>query len=445
MKTIFRFLNLGLLVAAFAAAGVVSATAQDAAATPPAEDPRCVSEDAALRELYAKFSKDIDAKLGLTKATIEQKQNAVSSGKEFLEKYGTCNANWAAQIAYVKKVVQGEEKVIAEAPRLAILDRYDAAVRTKNWDAAYAAGNEFATKYPNDDALINIIVPMALIGPIESDKNNLKYNDDSIKYAKLVIAKLNSGAKCEKLGKPVCGAFQFEASREDLLSDMNYAIAYLTSHVRKDRKGALPYYYEVAQKTGRRQKEPRVYAAIADYYLEQRKPIGAEIAALITRQKAATTDDEKLALDTEIKAKIALAKGYIEREMDALSRARNVTPDTPATKAYRDGLYTELKSLYEQRFDGRKEGLDPYIAQTIAKPMPNPTTDVTPVSDPVPTTGTTTNAPGTAKPAVVPAKPVSASTTKVSVNEAPIVPSTTATMVKAKTVAKKPVVRKKRI
>lgn len=415
MKTIFRFLNFGLLIVAFAAAGVVSA--QDTTATPPAEDPRCVAEDAALRELYARFSKDIHAQTGLTKATIEQKQNAVSAGKEFLEKYGTCNTNWAAQITYVKKVVKGEEQVIAEAPRVAILDRYDAAVGAKKWDDAFAAGNEFVAKYPSDPIQTNIIIPLAYVGVIESDKKNFKYNDDSIKYAKMVVSKLNAGEKPVK--GDLYGSLGFGGTREDVVSDLNYAIAHLTYHVKNDKKGALPYYYEVAQKPGRKQKEPRVYASIADYYLEQRKPIGAEIAALIKRQGEATTDEQKLALDAEIKAKIGLAKGYIEREMDALSRARNVTPDTPATKAYRDGLYTELKSLYEQRFE-KKDGLDSYIAATIAKPMPNPTSDVTPINDPVPTTGTTTNAPATTKPAVVPAKPVSASTTKVSVTEKPV-------------------------
>ncbi|MEJ7847339.1 MAG: hypothetical protein WKF92_04530 [Pyrinomonadaceae bacterium] len=441
MKTIFRFLNLGLLIVAFTAAGVVSVTAQDTTATPPAEDPRCTAEDAAIRELYGKFSKDIDAKVGLDKATTEQRQSAVSAGKEFLEKYGTCKANWAAQITYMTQIVQGQEKVIAAAPRLAILNRYDAAVGAKKWDEAFAAGNEFVAKYPADPIQTNIIIPLAYVGVIESDKKNYKYNEDSIKYAKIVINKLNAGEKPVK--GDLYGSLGFGGTKDDVVSDLNYAIAYMTYHAKNDKKGALPYYYEVAQKPGRKQKDPRVYGTIADYYLEQRKPIGKEIADLITRQKAATTDEEKLTLDTEIKAKIGLAKGYIEREMDALSRARNVTPDTPATKAYRDGVYTELKSLYEQRFE-KKDGLDTYIAATIAKPMPNPTTDVTPVSEAVPTTGTTTNAPVTAKPAVVPAKPVSASTTKVSVTEITAAPSTTATMGKTKTAAKKPVVRRKR-
>ena len=436
MKTIFRFLNSGLLMTAFVAAGAVSGIAQDAAA----EDPKCKTEYQAALDTYNKFAANIDPQTGFAKMTIEQKQASATAGKEFLEKYGICSTTWVAQIDYVKKSVPALERMVTEAPRIAILDRFDAAIPAKKWDEAYAAGNEFVAKYPNDPALLNIVIPMASIGVLEASNKNLKYADDSIKYSKLVIDKFNSGVKCEKGGKQVCGAYQFEGAKQDVLSDMNYNIAYITYHVKNDKKGALPFYYEAAQQPGRKQKDPRVYGSIADYYLEQRKPIGKEIGDLITRQKAATTDEEKLTLDAEIKAKIGLAKGYIEREMDALSRARNVTPDTPATKAYRDGLYKELQSLYEQRFE-KKDGLDPFIAATIAKPMPNPTSDVTPITDPVPTTGTTTTAPGTVKPAVVPAKPVA---TKVSVTEKPVDQSTTATMAKPKTAAKKPVVRKKR-
>lgn len=438
MKTIFRFLNTGLLATVFVAAGAVSGIAQDA----PAEDPRCLAEYQAALDTYNKFAANIHPQKGFEPMTIEQKQSSATAGKEFLEKYGICSKTWVAQIDYVKKSVPTLERLVAEAPRVALLDKFDAAVPAKKWDDAYAAGNEFVSKYPNDSAQLNIIIPLASIGVIESYNKNFKYNDDSVRFAKMVIEKLSSGAKCEKAGKPVCGVFQFEGSKQDVLSDMNYAIAYITYHTKNDKKGALPYYYEVAQNSGRKSKEPRVYASIADYYLEQRKPIAKEIVDLITEQGKGT-DDEKLAREALIKTKIALAKGYIEREMDALSRARNVTPDTPATKTYRDGLYKDLQLLYEQRFE-KKEGLDPFIAATIAKPMPNPTTDVTPVNDPVPTTGTT-NVPATAKPAVVPAKPVSASTTKVSVTETPVAPSTSATAVKAKTASKKPVVRRKRI
>ena len=88
------------------------------------------------------------------------------------------------------------------------------------------------------------------------------------------------------------------------------------------------------------------------------------------------------------------------------------------------------------------EGLDAYLATTVAKPLPNPTSTVEPVVDPEPTTttttGTTTSTPAPAtKPATTtPTKPVSNVGTKVS-------SAATTSAVSTDAVAKKPIAKKK--
>ncbi len=420
------------------AAGTTAGFAQDA----------CADADGQAA-VYTKFT-DL-----YPKRSIPDRKAAIEAGKQFLEKYGSCESV-AEQAKYIKENIPAMEKRLKDAEiaaeRSAILSRFDAAIPAKNWDEAYAAGNEFISKFPNDDAQINIIIPLGLAGLIESYNKNYKYNDDSLKYAKLVISKLNGGAKCvkNKDGKivPVCGAFQFEGTKEDVLSDMNYAIAFITYNVKKDQKGALPYYYEVAKNAGRNQKEPRVYGSIGSYYIEQRKPIGDEISKLIALQtnNKSDTDEVKLAREAEIKTKIALFNGYSERALDAFGRAYTVASENPANKAYKDDLYKIVQGLYEQRFD-KKDGLDTFISSAVAKPLPNPTSEVTPVSDPEPEkTTTSTTDPVVAKPVVVPTKPVSATIADTTVIPKPVVkvPSETVTA-KVKVPVKKPVVRKKRI
>jgi hypothetical protein len=103
--------------------------------------------------------------------------------------------------------------------------------------------------------------------------------------------------------------------------------------------------------------------------------------------------------------------------MDALGRAYKKA-EKPADKSLKDSLYKQIQVLYERRFPEKKDGLDTYISSTVAKPMPNPTTPVTPVVDPEPTTTTTTttSAPAGAKPAAAAVtKPVSTLPSKASV------------------------------
>jgi hypothetical protein len=111
-----------------------------------------------------------------------------------------------------------------------------------------------------------------------------------------------------------------------------------------------------------------------------------------------------------------MLNGYIERAMDAYSRAYNIAKADPKLKTYSDGIYSQIQSLYKVRFP-KNEGMDAWIGSTIAKPFPDPATAVTPVNDDTTTNtsgGATTPASTTApiKPAATsPAKPAAAKTT----------------------------------
>jgi hypothetical protein len=56
-------------------------------------------------------------------------------------------------------------------------------------------------------------------------------------------------------------------------------------------------------------------------------------------------------------------------------------------------LFKTISDLYKRRFD-KEAGMNEYIAATLAKPFPDPLSQVTPINDPDPTTTTASAAPG---------------------------------------------------
>lgn len=411
MKTIFRFLSTGVLSAALLAVGAVAGYGQDTPAATPAPSTNCTDVDGH-NALYTKF-------LGVYKGkTLADMQTALSTGKEYLEKFGTCTEAFKDQIEFVKPhVARLETAVPAEGERIKLkpfFDQFDEGLKTGNADAVLTGGKAIMNVRKDD---MNIAFAMALVAAEKStDANKFKYADDAIQYSNLVSSQLKSGWQFNrtyiegpKKGSSYIGVGNYNRDNKDLaINELNYSVAYLSNYGKKDRKTALPLYYELSQ-SALSKNDPRVYGAIGDYYIEQGAPIGDEIAKLIQQIKDASDEKVKADLDTQVKAKIALFYGYTERALDAYSRAYTVAKsDTPAAKAYKDNLYKVMQGLYKRRFE-KETGLDAFVATTVAKPFPNPTTPVTPVSDPEPATTTTTTgavAPAaSAAPATTAAKP----------------------------------------
>ena len=389
MKTIFRFTGSAVLAVALLGIGATAVSAQD----------NCGDADGQAA-LYTKFTELYP------KTDLPSRKAAIDAAKEFLQKFGTCEVV-KEQADYFKgalpKLEETVKKIEEGAVMGALFKRFDAGIQGNNTDEVYAAGKEILAKQPDN---INIILPLGLVGSYQSNQaNNFKYTEDGLKYANLALSKINAGAEFKKPGGKA-GAFQYEMTKPEAINELKYAVAFLSYYGKKDKATALPLYYELSQ--GAFKDDPRIYGTIGDYYVEQRKPIGEQIRTKIAEQNAAgTAEEKKIALEEEIKKLAALFNGYNERILDAFGRAHKVTKDTPANKAYRDNLYKIMQDVYKSRFPDKETGLNEYIAATVAKPFPNPTSEVTPVSDPEPTTTTSTTssttpaqpAPATTKPA----------------------------------------------
>lgn len=387
MKKVFRFFVSGTLLTMLTAAAATTSFAQN-----PCEDFDGINE--------------LDGKIRTNYPKNETVKIAAEAGKQYLEKYGSCEvvkefADWVkGQMPQWEKRARDYEEFVYLKSRY---DRFDASIKSQKYDDAYVAGSDILSKQPDN---LNIMVPLGVIGLWESYRNNYKFNDQAVKYAKEAIAKLAAGAEATKKnpkGEGVYGVFQFEMTKEDAISEMTLAIGYINYWVKKDKKAGLPYYYEVSQIPGKYQSDPRIYQTIASFYIDDATRLGTEIGTLIAEQsktQGTDSEEEKLRKETEIKARIALFNGYAERAIDALGRAHKVAPgSTPAEKAYKGDIYKLMEEWYKRRFE-KTDGLDVWVSTAVSKPMPNPASEVQPVSDPEVnttenTTTTTTGNPAT--------------------------------------------------
>lgn len=403
MKTIFRYTNIGLLLAVVIAFGAVAGFAQN-----PCEDAdgQTVLGDKVRAEFKDK--------------TIDGRKKFVETGKQFLEKYGACEAakelvDWLK--INVPKNEDTIKKMIADKAEADLTARFDKAMLTKNWDEVYASGKEILDKYPGDTYRAIELV-LGSIGLDETAKTPrvTKWNEETLKYAKLSIADLESGKVFKTYGIGVKdGASFVYLNKDDALGWMNYTIGYILFFDKNNKKDSLAYLYKATQMASETKSNPVVYASIGSYYYDETKKLGLEIDGLIKLQDDKDTPEvAKQKVDT-IKGKVAIFNGTAEAAIDAYARAYDLAKAKP-NKTYTEALNKQLRDLYNVRF-GKMEGFDAFVAGTVKKPMPNPTLPVTPVSDPepAPTTTTTTTAPTPTpggKPAANPIKPVTPPATK---------------------------------
>ena len=381
MKAIFRSLSMAAVVAGVAVTGAFAQNVCDDLDTPTAR--------------YETFTNNYQKNKIEDLAAIK---SGLAAGKEFLEKWGACEA-WAEQVKFVKGWVPRLEKMVGDMEKFQVMQpkfkAFDDAIKADNTDGIYTAGKDLLS---TDPSLHNVKYVLAVAGVVDvakavTAKTQSKHAAESLNYAKALYDQLKSGSlKLDrKIGdKESIGALKWERTREEAISQLAYTLGYVNFYGLNNKKAAMPYYYEVTQLPGFYKSYPPVLATIGDFYIDEAAPIGVEIANGIKAIQAATTDEEKEKINEGVKAKVALFNGYTERALDAYGRAWSIAKaDTPAEKTYKDNLLKVVRDLYKRRTD-KDTGAEQWVATAVAKPLPNPTSTVEPVVDPDPTTTTTT-------------------------------------------------------
>ncbi|MEP6789596.1 MAG: hypothetical protein ABJB40_14250, partial [Acidobacteriota bacterium] len=233
MKTIFRYTNVALILAALIALGAVAGMAQN-----PCEDAEGITAlDTKFRELLAKKP-----------PTLDDRKGAIDAGKQYLEKYGACDATKELS-DYLKVQIPKLEIALDNAKKKDIEDklvaRFNTGLDAKNWDEVYSAGGELLANY--GDKYRDVELALGTIGFDESYKNNFKFNENSLKYAKMSIADLEGG-KTFSANYGVPKDFVYK-SKDNALGWMNLTSGYIYQVDKKDKKAAAPYLYKATQLT----------------------------------------------------------------------------------------------------------------------------------------------------------------------------------------------------
>ena len=423
MKTIFRSLNMGIILASIIVLGAVAGFAQD-----PCTDAE--GQNAANDKIQTLFK---DKSITGRKAYVE-------AGKAFLEKYGTCAtakelADYLTpQLPKIEEIIKNMEGAKAKG---ALTARFDTGLKTKNWDEVYASGKEILQKYPDEFRTAELV--LGSIGLDETAKTppQTKWNEDTLRFAKASIADLESGKEFKTFG---VAPFTYK-NKEDALGWMNYTIGYIYYFDKKNKKEGLSYIYKASQLNSDTRTNPIVFQLIGSYYFDEVKKLAAEVDALAKGQDAKDTEEIAKQKVDFLKAKVALVNGTAEAAIDAYARSYKLAKADPVKykKEYTDGLLKSMQDLYNVRF-GKMAGFDVFIANTVTKPMPNPLNPVTPIKDPepaavtVPVTAPATTPATTIKPATTPVKPPVTTPVKPPVKKP----------VTKQAVVKKPVVKKKK-
>jgi hypothetical protein len=356
MKTIIKFLSLGMMLMVFA---VAPAFAQE----------ECEG-------LYKKW-------LDNYKGTDAQKQMAISGGEEFISK---CNTPEQAEIIkYLQVQVPKLKKTLESGKTIECFNTAVKDAKNVNADNAFRCGKDILAGNPDQ-----IDVPLVLAS-IGFDKAVAKppvdtYNADAINYAKMAIQKIEAGKT-----SPQYGAYGFSyKSKDNALAWMNYTIGYITYYNQKNKKEALPYLYKATKfETGGKDNPKNnvlIYQAVGDYYRDEYNRLDDERAKLAAEAKDKTPEEAKVLAD-KAKELLLLQKGYADRMIDAYGRAYSFAG---TDQAYKTGLLNDLKVLYTFRYDNKPPSpLETYISGLNSRPMPDPTSAVTPVVDTSTTTATT--------------------------------------------------------
>ncbi len=362
MKKVFRALVLGIFMVALTVGATTSTFAQD--------DGKAT--------LYAKYTDNYAG-------NMEQRREAIKAAKQYIEKYGS-SADDKEIVDYLKSAIPALEQGIKDeleqieaakkrAEKQARYNKFDSSFKAKDWDGVYQSGAEILAYEPD---MLDVTLVLGSIGFDEIVKNPPidKYNEITIKYAKKAIEMIEGGAKSKKFG-----AFIYEYDNANNAKGwMNYIIGMIMYHRQgktdaAKKTEAVGYLFKATQIPSDKQKEPRTYGVIGDWYFDKALSLGQERAKLDKTEEA-----NFKAIDDSV----ALERAYADRALDAYARAYNLAKaDVKEPQAYKDGLLKTINDLYNFRYLKPEEKtpaqVNMYIAGVMAKPMPNPLSAVTPI------------------------------------------------------------------
>ncbi|MBS1796944.1 MAG: hypothetical protein JSS81_24170 [Acidobacteria bacterium] len=393
MKTLFKVLVLGVF---FSAVGIVTSSAQD--------QPMCADLAACVDKFKAEFK---DAKCG-------ERDKALATAKYIVEKFGTDQDNQTLIEAIKKRIVLISDPKTGD-PACKQNTRYDASYKAKNWADFFAVSKEIMAREGDSELGFDVLLDNLSVGFNISDRDKIDtYNNETLNYSKTVIQKLTAGKASKNFG-----IFEPFKTKESALTWAYYTAGYMTEKGGQ-KEAALPYYYKAMQAGPEKRDDPTILIKFGDYYFSKAADYDEKYRAIHAQNKANNVEDDDAA-----KKILGLAKGNADRSIDAFARARRALKSKTTTKPEVIVQITQkLGDLYRFRFnlapDAKTPELETYVTAILAKELPDPASEVTPIIEepkpPTPTTTTTnstttTSTPTTTTPSNTTTKPTTSTPT----------------------------------
>ena len=192
-------------------------------------------EEQARTDLYTKYYNE--------KKDTKNQKPAFETGKEYLQKYGSCNDQYTAA---VKKFVDAYEKASGKFQVVKLIEQ-------KKYPEAFTLGKQVLASTPDD---IQTIVQLAWGGLSAATSGNTSLNADTANFAQRAIQLIESGKTPENWAP--------FTSRDDTLGWMHYVLG--TINLKSKPAEAANHLVKAAQFNSSSNKEPTVYYYLAFAY-----------------------------------------------------------------------------------------------------------------------------------------------------------------------------------
>ncbi len=344
MKVFLKAFALSILVTGV---GILTANAQDTTQT--------------------EICPDLEACVKMFSAELKKPEcdrgKAVEVGEFIAVKFANDELN-KELVAKVAARAAKEKEVVRICKREA---KYNSTYKAKQWEDYFAVSKEIMNDpktRENKPLLLDLTLThtSALYDLVVA--GNDKFTSETISFSKTALQMIDSGigSSTQKFG--VFAPFN---SRDNAISWLNYFVGYTYVVKLKDKDTGIPFIYK-ATRLGDKKTDSAAFAEIGYWYTGKATDLLAEYKKLVD------ATEDKVATD-EAKEKLGLARAYADRAIDAFGRAKTLATDATKTTEYGD----TLTELYKIRFNGKVEGLDKYVSDMIANPMPDPASAPAPV------------------------------------------------------------------
>ncbi len=341
------FLKVFAISVFLTSVGIVTASAQDASL-----DEKCPDLGVCVK-LFSAALKKPDCERG----------EAVKIGEYIATKFADDELN-KELVEKIKARAAKEKEVVRICLRN---QKYDSSYKAKQWDDFFAVSKEIMNDPDtkgNKPFLLDLTLTHASALYDLVVAGNDKYTAETISFSKSALQMIDSGvgSSTQKFG--IFAPFN---TRDNAVSWLNYFVGYTYVVKLKDKDTGIPFIYK-ATLLGEKKTDSAAFAEIGYWYT------GKSTDLLADYKKLVDATEDKVATD-EAKEKLGLARAYADRAIDAFGRAKTLATDAAKKTEYAD----TLTELYKIRFNGKVDGLDKYVSDMIANPMPDPSSAPAPV------------------------------------------------------------------